>query len=34
MERNLLALRVENPAAKIAALCLSLLNPTPIGSPS
>jgi UDP-N-acetylglucosamine--N-acetylmuramyl-(pentapeptide) pyrophosphoryl-undecaprenol N-acetylglucosamine transferase len=34
MERNLLALRVENPAAKIAALCLSLLGEKSIGSPA
>jgi len=34
MERNLLALRVENPAAKIAALCLSLMDSRPGEMPS
>jgi UDP-N-acetylglucosamine--N-acetylmuramyl-(pentapeptide) pyrophosphoryl-undecaprenol N-acetylglucosamine transferase len=34
MEKNLLSLRVENPAAKIAALCLSLMGRGPLETPS
>jgi hypothetical protein len=34
MERNLLALRVEDPAAKIAALCLSLMDARAVEVPS
>jgi hypothetical protein len=34
METRLRALRVENPAAKIAALCLSLIGRTPQETPA
>jgi len=34
MEKNLLALRVKNPAAEIAALCLSLMDSKPVETPS